>query len=121
MLKKLLAGLITLGLVFAVASPVFAQDAKKDKAPKADRWEGVVTMISKDKGTIKVRVEGTHDEKVIAYDSSTAWGSQEHGSKKVNKIDISQISDGDRVIVVGKLDKDGVLHATTISKRLTPR
>lgn len=120
MLKKLLAGMIMLGLAFSVAMPVRAQEAKKDKAPKQDRWEGVVTMISKDKGTIKVRKIGSHDEKVIAYDSSTAWGSQEHGSKTVNKIDISKISDGDRVICVGKLDKDGVLHATTISKRLTP-
>jgi hypothetical protein len=47
------------------------------------------------------------------------WDSQEHGSKKVNNIDASEVKDGDRVICKGTFDKDGVLHATLISKRLT--
>ncbi len=42
------------------------------------------------------------------------------GSKKVNDIDASQINDNDRVICMGTWDKDGVMHATLISKRLTP-
>jgi hypothetical protein len=37
----------------------------------------------------------------------------------VNNIDASQVKDDDRVICLGSFDKDGILHATTISKRLT--
>jgi hypothetical protein len=44
---------------------------------------------------------------------------QEHGSKTVNDIDASQVKDNDRVICKGTYDKDGVLHATLISKRLS--
>ena len=53
----------------------------------------------------------------MQYDSSTQWVSQEHGSKKVNDIDASQVKDNDRVICKGTWDKDGILHATLISKR----
>ena len=49
----------------------------------------------------------------------TKWVSQEHGSKTVNDIDASQVKDNDRVICKGTYDKDGVLHATLISKRLS--
>ena len=55
----------------------------------------------------------------VQYDSSTKWVSQEHGSKKVNDIDASQVKDGDRVICTGTWEKKGVLHATLISKRLS--
>ncbi len=58
-------------------------------------------------------------EKTVQYDSSTKWVSQEHGSKKVNDIDASQVKDNDRVICKGTWDKEGVLHATLISKRLS--
>ncbi len=59
---------------------------------------------------------------VLAFPLSTVatrWVSQEHGSQKVNDIDASEVKDGDRVICTGTWDKDGVLHATLISKRLT--
>ena len=68
---------------------------------------------------LTVRKVGSQDEKTVKYDSSTRWVSQEHGSKKVNDIDVTQVKDGDRIIVKGTWDKDGVLHATLISKRLT--
>ena len=45
----------------------------------------------------------------MQYDSSTQWVSQEHGSKKVNDIDASQVADNDRVICLGSWSKDGVL------------
>jgi hypothetical protein len=63
---------------------------------------------------------GSSEERTVQYDSSTKWVSQEHGAKKVNDIDADQIKDGDRVIIMGIWDKNGVLHATLISKRLTP-
>jgi hypothetical protein len=87
---------------------------------KQDRWEGVVIRSSKDKSALTVRQWGGSHEKTVYYDSSTHWVSQEHGSKKVNDIDASQVKDGDRVIALGTDDGKGGLHATVISKRLTP-
>jgi hypothetical protein len=120
MLKKLLALVLTSVLTFPLATAVFAQDAPaKEKAAKEARWEGHIIRSSKDQSTLTVRKVGTMDEKTVRYDSATKWVSQEHGSKKVNDIDSSQVKDGDRVICKGTWDKDGVLHATLISKRLT--
>jgi uncharacterized protein YgiM (DUF1202 family) len=120
MLKKLLVLLLTSVLTFPLATTVFAQMAPaKEKVAKESRWEGNVIRSSKDGSTLTVRKVGGSDERTVKYDSSTHWVSQEHGSKKVNEIDASEVKDGDRVICKGTWDKDGVLHATLISKRLT--
>jgi len=131
MVKKLLVLLFASLLAFPLS--VFAQDAPKEtkaqekaeekaekKAAKPARWDGIVTRVNKDKSTLNVRKVGSSVERTIEYDSSTKWVSQEHGKKKVNDIDADQVKDGDRVITTGTWDKDGVLHATLISKRLTP-
>lgn len=135
MVKKLLVLLFASLLAFPLS--VFAQDAPKEtkaeekaeekaekkadkKAGKAARWDGVVTRVNKDKSTLNVRKVGSSVERTVVYDSSTKWVSQEHGKKKINDIDADQVKDGDRVITTGTWDKDGVLHATLISKRLTP-
>ena len=130
--KKLLTALcfasvlafLPLALVSAQDKPEDAKAApaegKAEKATKQGRWEGIVTRSNKDKSTLTVRKRGSSVEKTVAYDSSTKFTSQEHGSKKVNDIDASQINDNDRVICMGTWDKDGVMHATLISKRLTP-
>ena len=102
--------------LFGQAAP--AQE-KMDKMAKQDRWEGNIIRSSQDKSTLTVRKVGSSEERNVAYDSSTQWVSQKHGSKKVNDIDASQVKDGDRVICEGSWDKDGVLHATVISKRLS--
>ena len=118
MVKKLLTLLFTSVLAFPL-STVFAPEAgAQDKAAKEVRWEGVVIRSSTDKSTLNVRKEGSSVEKSVAYDNSTKWVSQEHGSKKVNDIDASQVKDGDRVICRGTWEKN-VLHATLISKRLS--
>jgi hypothetical protein len=62
---------------------------------------------------------GSTEERTIKYGSSTNWVSQYHGDKKINKIDASQVKDGDRVICTGSWEKAGVLRATQISKRLS--
>ena len=109
-------------LVFSVSALLVqvapAQD-KKEKAAKQDRVEGDITRSNKDKSTLTVRQVGSNVEKAVQYDSSTQFVSQEHGSKKVNNIDASEVKDGDRVIALGTLDSDGVLHAKMISKRLS--
>jgi len=136
--KKLLTLLFTLVFAFSLSMSLFAQEGTKkeeaketpaqEKAEKAEkgqkagkqaRWEGIVTRSNKDKSNLTVRQRSTGAEKTVQYDSSTKWTSQEHHSKKVNDIDASQVKDGDRVICIGTYDKDGVLHATLISKRLT--
>jgi hypothetical protein len=120
MVKKLFALLFASVLAFPLSTVAFAQEAPKEaKAAKPARWDGIVTKTSKDQSTLTVRKVGSSLEKTVQYDSSTKWVSQEHGSKKVNDIDASQVKDGDRVITTGTWDKDGVLHATLISKRLT--
>jgi hypothetical protein len=120
MVKKLLTLLFMSVLAFPLSTAVFMQDAPAQAEPaKQDRWEGVVIRSSSDKSTLTVRKVGSSVEKSVAYDSSTKWVSQEHGSKKVNDIDASQVKENDRVICTGTYDKDGVLHATLISKRLS--
>jgi len=122
MVRKLFALLCASVLAFGLSTPVFAQEGTKPaegKAMKQDRVEGVVTRSNKDKSTLTVRNRGTNVERVVQYDSSTQWTSQEHHSKTVNTIDASQVKDDDRVICLGSFDKDGILHAATISKRLT--
>ena len=121
MVKKLLTLLFTSVLAFPLSTAVFAQDAPAKAEPaKQDRWEGVIIRSSSEKSTLTVRKVGSSvEEKTVAYDSSTRWVSQEHGSKKVNDIDASQVKDNDRVICEGSWDKNGVLHATLISKRLS--
>jgi len=93
--------------------------AQSGKSHKQARWEGIVVRSNKDKKTLTVRQRSSNVEKDVMYDDSTRWTSQEHGSKKVNDIDASQVSDSDRVICLGSYDKSGVFHATLISKRLT--
>ena len=121
-MKKLVSILFASALAFLVLA-VLLQTApaqeKTDKMAKQARWEGVIVRSSPDKSTLTVRKVGGSQERTVQYDSSTRWVSQAHGSKKVNDIDASQVKDGDRVICTGTWDKNGVLHATLISKRLT--
>jgi hypothetical protein len=120
MAKKLLTLLFASVLAFPLSMAVFAQEAPAPKkAAKEARWEGLVIRRSQDQSTLTVRKLGSSLERTVRYDSSTRWVSQEHGSKKVNDIDASQLKDGDRVICKGTWDKDSVLHATLISKRLS--
>jgi hypothetical protein len=122
MVKNLLVLLFASVIAFPT-SALFGQAAadqeKMDKMAKQDRWEGNVARSSQDKSTLTVRKVGSSEERTVAYDGSTQWVSQKHGSKKVNDIDASQVKDGDRVICKGTWGKDGVLHATLISKRLS--
>jgi hypothetical protein len=122
MVRKLFTLLFASVLVFGLSTPVFAQEGSRPaegKAAKQGRVEGIVTRSNKDNSTLTVRNRDTNVEKTVQYDSSTQWTSQEHHSKTVNNIDASQVKDDDRVICLGTWDKDRILHATSISKRLT--
>ena len=120
MLKKLLVLLLASVVAFPLATTMFAQGAPTtEKMAKQARWEGHVVRSNKDKSTLTVRKVGSSDERTVMYDYSTHWVSQEHGSKKVSDITSGDVKDGDHVICTGTWDKDGVLHANLISKRLT--
>ena len=120
MVKKFFTLLFASVLAFPLSTVVFAPNAAaQDKAAKETRWDGTVIRSSPDKSTLTVRKRGGSAEMTVQYDSSTKWVSQEHGSKTVNDIDVSQVKDNDRVICKGTYSQDGVLHATLISKRLS--
>ena len=111
-------------LVCSLGVPAFSQEkeaagADDAKTVKQARWEGMVVRSNPEKSQLTVRARGSNTERTVQYDSSTKWTSQEHGSKQVNQIDAAQVKDDDRVICVGTLGKDGTLHASLISKRLT--
>ena len=116
-IAMLWASVITLSLLAVMATSASAQE-KMEKKGRQARLEGNVVSSNTDKSTLTVRKVNSHADMTVKYDSSTRWVSQEHGSKKVNDIDVSQITDGDRVIVKGTWDKDEI-HATLISKRLS--
>jgi hypothetical protein len=118
MLKKQLGLLCALALIFPLAQAVLAQEAAPAKA-KEDSWEGKIQRSNKDNSTLTVRKADGSAEMTVVYDSSTRWVSQYHGSKKVNDIDSSQVKEGDYVICKGTFGKEGTLHATLISKRLS--
>jgi hypothetical protein len=113
MVKRLLPLLFTFLLALPLSTVAFAQHAAKEA-----RWEGIVIRSNPDKSTLTVR-DRNSVETTVQYDSSTRWVSQEHGSKKVNDIEASQVKDNDRVICRGTREKAGVFHATLISKRLS--
>ena len=122
MVKKLFTLFCGSVIAFSLSTVAFAQEApaqeKMQNRAKEGRWEGDVIRSDPEKSTLTVRKVGTSDERTIHYDGATRWVSQEHGSKKVNKIEATEVKDNDRVIVRGIWDK-GVLYATLISKRLS--
>ena len=117
-MKKLFGLLFALMFVFAVATPLRAQESAMKPAKEA-RWEGMVVRISLDNSTLDVRDTDGSIVKTIYFDSATVWNSQYHGDKKVNKIDVSQVKADDRVICLGTYNEKNEFHATTISKRLS--
>ena len=125
MRKRMLSLMFSSLLAFSLSTPILAQETQakpeKEQVKKKDRWDGIVKLNSKNKSMLIVRQQGTVIERTVTYDAMTRWTSQAHGSKKSNDIDASQVQEGDRVICQGTLGKGGVLHATSISKRLTPQ
>jgi hypothetical protein len=119
-MKKLLGLFIAAIFVFAVSTPIRAQDAATaTKSAKEVHWEGNVIRISTSNSTLDVRAVSGSTEKTIHFDSATSWNSQYHGDKKVNQITASDVKEGDRVICVGTYNDKKEFVATTISKRLS--
>ena len=117
-MKKLLGLLLASIFVFTATTPMRAQESAKKPAKEA-RWEGTVIRIGSGNSTLDVKQVIDSSTKTIHFDSATVWNSQVHGSKTVNKIEASEVKEGDFVICVGTYDEKNEFHATTISKRLS--
>ena len=119
-MRKLLGFLFASIFVFTVSTLVLAQESTTTKKPANEaRWEGIVVRFSSDRSSFDVRQVNGEFQKTIYFDSATVWNSQYHGSKTVNKIDPSDVKEGDRVICLGTYNEKNEFHAKTISKRLS--
>ena len=119
-MRKLLGFLFASIFVFTVSTLVLAQESTTTKKPANEaRWEGTVVRFSSDRSSFDVRQVSGDIQKTIYFDSVTVWNSQYHGSKTVNKIDPSDVKQGDRVICLGTYNEKNEFHAKTISKRLS--
>ena len=119
-MRKLLGFLFASIFVFTVSTLVLAQESTTTKKPANEaRWEGTVVRFSSDRSSFDVRQVSGDIQKTIYFDSATVWNSQYHGSKTVNKIDPSDVKEGDRVICLGTYNEKKEFHAKTISKRLS--
>jgi cytochrome c-type biogenesis protein CcmE len=119
-MRKLLGFLFASIFVFTVSTLVLAQESTTTKKPANEaRWEGTVVRFSSDRSSFDVRQVSGDIQKTIYFDSATVWNSQYHGSKTVNKIDPSDVKEGDRVICLGTYNEKNEFHAKTISKRLS--
>jgi len=119
-MRKLLGFLFASIFVFTVSTLVLAQESTTTKKPANEaRWEGIVVRFSSDRSSFDVRQVNGEFQKTIYFDSATVWNSQYHGSKTVNKIDPSDVKQGDRVICLGTYNEKNEFHAKTISKRLS--
>lgn len=119
-MRKLLGFLFASIFVFTGSTLVLAQEGTTAKKPANEaRWEGIVVRFSSDRSSFDVRQVNGEFQKTIYFDSATVWNSQYHGSKTVNKIDPSDVKEGDRVICLGTYNEKNEFHAKTISKRLS--
>ncbi len=105
-----LLSLVLAGAVFA-AMPAGANQAAK----KETKWQGHVVRIYKDQSQMDIRggvTARSEDMRKIAYDGSTEW------TKLGKPGQQDEVKEGSFVIVLGKVDDKGVLHATRIDLRL---
>lgn len=117
---KFPAGLLSFvlaGAVFAATPAVANQGTEKKEATavkKEAKWQGTVVRIYKDLSQMDIRGGPAPSKELrkIAYDSSTEW------TKLGKPAQQDEVKEGSFVIVLGKVDDSGVLHATRIDLRL---
>jgi hypothetical protein len=103
-------------LSLAIAVIVFAAmpaDAKQ-AAKKEAKWQGTVVRIYKDLSQMDIHggPAPSKGQRKIAFDSSTEW------TKLGKPGQQDEVKEGSFVIVLGKVDDSGVMHATRIDLRL---
>jgi len=115
----ILLALFMAGVLLEV-QPVSAGPGKQEKAPapaaaKQTKLQGTIIHVNKDQSMMDIRGGATASDSAmrkIAWDSSTQW------TKQGKPADQSEFKEGQFVIVLGKIDDQGVLHATRIDLRL---
>jgi hypothetical protein len=109
LLSVVLAGAVV------VALPAGAKQAAGEAkaAKKETKWQGKVVRILKDESTIEIHGGAAPSEaaRKIVYDASTQW------TKLGKPGQQDEVKEGSFVIVLGKVDKDGALHATRVDLR----
>jgi hypothetical protein len=84
-------------------------------AAKETKWQGTIIHMLKDQSTMDIRGGATANDSAmhkVAFDSSTQWTKQSKPAEQ------SEFKEGEFVIVLGKIDDKGVLHASRIDLRL---
>jgi len=112
-----LLSLVLAGAVFAAMPASGRQAASETKAASAaqkeTKWQGNVVRIYKDESQMDIRgTTPSGQVRKVAYDSSTQWTK---GGKPGQQ---DEVKEGSFVIVLGKPDDKGVLHATRVDLRL---
>jgi hypothetical protein len=114
-----LLSLVLAGAVFAAmpagANQAAGENKKAPAAKKETKWQGHVVRIYKDLSQMDIRGDKaaqTGQLRKVAYGSSTEWTK---GGKPGQQ---DEVKEGSFVIVLGKLDDNGVLQATRIDLRL---
>lgn len=93
---------------FAVR-PVAAQDQGKEKAASSQtRWSGAIQQMDKENLTLTVRHRDGRT-KVIHYTTSTKWT-----NKAGATVDSTTLKEGDRVVCLGKNERDKFMAAEVI-------
>jgi hypothetical protein len=120
MQMKFSVTLLSLALAGAVFSavPAGAQEAAAGEksaqtSKKETKWQGHVIRFDKDHSMIDIRggAPPSNDPRKVAYDSSTEWTKLGKPSQQ------EEVKEGSFVILLGHLDRKGVLHATRIDLR----
>jgi len=114
-----LLSLVLAGAVFAgVPARAFQAPADQATAPaaaKETKWQGYVIRIDKDHSMITIRggQAPAKDTRQVAYSSSTEWTNVGKPSTE-----LAGIKEDSFLIILGQVDKQGVLQATRIDLRL---
>ncbi len=113
-----LFSLVLAGAVF-VAMPASSNQAAADKkeataVKKEKKWQGKVIRIYKDESMMDIQggPAPSVQSRKVAYGDSTEW------TKLGKPGQQDEVKEGSFVIVLGKVDDKGVLHATRIDLRL---
>jgi len=98
------------------AIPAAAQDATgtKTATKKEAKWQGHVVRVDTEHSMIDIRggQAPSNDARKVAFDSSTEW------TKLGKPAQMDEVKEGSFVIMLGQVDKSGVLHAKRIDLRL---
>ena len=116
----LLTLLFAVGMVVGQAAPSDQKEAGKSEkkaasTSKETRWQGHIVRIDQDKSMLSIRGGrgGKQEfERQVSFDPSTKW------TKLGKPAEMSDFKEGSFVIVVGKTDAKGMLHADRVDLRL---